>query len=50
MGLNDVHSLSHTKWNCKYHIIAEYIKNQLKEDELGEQLARSGISPLKGGK
>ena len=30
--------------------IAEYIKNQLKEDELGEQLARSGISPLKGGK
>ena len=20
MGLNDIHSLSHTKWNCKYHI------------------------------
>ena len=18
---NDVHSLSHTKWNCKYHIV-----------------------------
>ena len=30
--------------------IAEYIKNQLKEDELGEQLAMSGISPFKGGK
>ena len=108
MSLNDINSLSHTKWNCKYHIvfapkyrrkvfykekrvevgkilrqlcewkgvkiieaevcpdhvhmlveispklsvssfmgylkgkstsrIAEYIKNQLKEDELGEQL------------
>ena len=21
MGLNDIHSLSHTKWNCKYHIV-----------------------------
>ena len=21
MGLNDVNSLSHTKWNCKYHIV-----------------------------
>ena len=21
MGMNDVHSLSHTKWNCKYHIV-----------------------------
>ncbi len=21
MGLNDVHSLSHTRWNCKYHIV-----------------------------
>ena len=20
MGMNDVNSLSHTKWNCKYHI------------------------------
>ena len=20
MSLNDVNSLSHTKWNCKYHI------------------------------
>ena len=19
--MNDVHSLSHTKWNCKYHIV-----------------------------
>ncbi len=30
--------------------IAEYIKNQLKEDELGEQLTMSGSSPFKGGK
>ena len=21
MGLNDIHSLSHTKWNCKYYIV-----------------------------
>ena len=21
MGMNDVHSLSHSKWNCKYHIV-----------------------------
>ena len=21
MGMNDIHSLSHTKWNCKYRIV-----------------------------
>ena len=21
MGVNDINSLSHTKWNCKYHIV-----------------------------
>ena len=21
MGMNDLHSLSHSKWNCKYHIV-----------------------------
>ena len=21
LTLNDVHSLSHTKWNCKYHVV-----------------------------
>ena len=21
MNNNDIHSLSHTKWNCKYHIV-----------------------------
>ena len=30
--------------------IAEYIKNQLKEDQLGEQLTMSEIGPFKGGK
>ena len=143
MSLNDINSLSHTKWNCKYHIvfapkyrrkvfyeekrvavgkilrqlcewkgvkiveaevcpdhvhvssfmgylkgksstmlyeqfgelkykyrsrefwckgyyvdtvgkntsrIAEYIKNQLKEDQMGEQLTMSEIGPFKGGK
>ena len=21
MGLNDIHNLSHSKWNCKYHVV-----------------------------
>ena len=31
MSLNDINSLSHTKWVCKYHI-----RNQLKGSEMGE--------------
>lgn len=114
MSLNDIHSLSHSKWNCKYHIvfaskyrrkvfyrekraaigkilrqlcewkgvniieaevcpdhvhmlveippkivdtagenssrIAEYIRNQLKEDQLGEQLTMSEVGPFTGSK
>ncbi|MBQ3849060.1 MAG: IS200/IS605 family transposase [Clostridia bacterium] len=30
--------------------IAEYIQNQLKEDQLGEQLTMAGTGPFKGGK
>ena len=30
--------------------IAEYIQNQLKEDELGEQLTMAGTGPFKGGR
>ena len=30
--------------------IAEYIKNQLKEYQMGEQLTMSEIGPFKGGK
>ena len=30
--------------------IAEYIKNQLKEDELGEQMTIASIGPFTGGK
>ena len=30
--------------------IAEYIKNQLKEDMLGEQLTMSEVGPFKGSK
>ena len=30
--------------------IKEYIKNQLKEDELGEQLTFSNTDPFMGGK
>jgi len=21
MSINDIHSLSHSKWNCKYHVV-----------------------------
>ena len=21
MGMNDINSLAHTKWNCKYHVV-----------------------------
>ena len=30
--------------------IAEYIRNQLKEDELGEQMTIASIGPFAGGK
>ena len=59
MGLKDIDSLAHTKWNCKNHIdtvgknrsrIGENIKNQLKEEQLGEQLVMSEVGPFKGGK
>ena len=38
MGMNDMNSLSHTRWNCKYHIVfapkyrRKVIYNQYKED------------------
>ena len=45
MSLNDVNSLSHTKWNCKYHIVfapkyrRKEIYGQLKRD-IGEILRK----------
>ncbi len=27
MGLNDIHSLSHSKWNCKYHVVLSLEKS-----------------------
>ena len=98
MSMNDIHSLSHSKWNCKYHIvfapkyrrkvffgekkreigkilhlkykyrskefwckgyyvdtvgkkaerIREYIQNQLREDQLGEQLSFNPKDPFTG--
>lgn len=107
MSINDIHSLSHSKWNCKYHIvfapkyrrrvfygekkeaigkilrqlcewkgvniieaeacpdhihmlveippknahrIQEYIKHQLDEDKLGDQLRIPGVDPKKSKK
>ena len=43
--MKDYRSLSHTKWDCKYHVVfldevvvREYIRNQEKEDKRLEQL------------
>lgn len=49
MGLNDIHSLAHSKWNCKYHVVfaPKYIKHQLDEDKLGEQLNMPEVGPFK---
>ena len=54
----DEYSLTHTKWNCKYHIvftpkfrrkaIAEYVKNQEKEDMMEDQKSlKEYIDPFK---
>ena len=48
MGMNDINSLSHSKKNESR--IAEYVKNQLREDELGDQLVIPGTSPFTGRK
>ena len=45
MGLNDINSLAHSKWNCKYHIVfapkyrRKEIYGQLKRD-IGEILRK----------
>ena len=45
MGMSDVHSLSHSKWNCKYHIVfapkyrRQVIYREIKAD-IGEILRR----------
>lgn len=48
MGLNDINSLSHSKWNCKYPIVfaPKYIRNQLEEDKLGDQLSIAEVGYL----
>ena len=58
MGLNDIHSLSHTKWNCKYHIVfaPKYRRKvfyQEKRAEVGKILRQlcewKGVRLLEGG-
>jgi REP element-mobilizing transposase RayT len=54
----DENSLSHTKWECKYHLVfapkfrrKEYIKNQEQEDKMADQLSlKEFVDPFKGGK
>ena len=33
MGINDINSLSHTKWNCKYHIVFKKARETAKNEE-----------------
>ena len=59
----DVNSLSHTKWNCKYHIVfapkyrrkvaygklREDIRNQLQEDlEYDQMTIKEYVDPFTG--
>ena len=47
MGLNDINSLSHTKWNCKYHIaFAPKYRRKVfyKEKRLWERFCGSCVS------
>ena len=45
MGLNDINSLSHTRWNCKYHIVfapkyrRQVIYGKIKRD-IGQMLRK----------
>lgn len=53
MSLNDVNSLSHTKWNCKYHIVfaPKYRRNHEKREAVGKILRqlceRKGVKIVK---
>lgn len=43
MGMNDINSLSHTKWSCKYHIVfcpkfRRHIFYQQKKEAVGRIL------------
>ena len=42
MKNNDIHSLSHTKWNCKYHIVfaPKYRRKVFYGLELSSQMQR----------
>lgn len=46
MGLNDINSLSHSKWNCKYHIVFAPKYRRLEEDKLGDQLSIAEVGYL----
>ena len=44
MGMNDINSLSHTKWNCKYHIVfAPKYRRKVFYNE--KRIAKRGLRP-----
>ena len=59
MSLNDINSLSHTKWNCKYHIVFApkyrrkvFYKEKCAARKILRQLCETiaSIGPFAGGK
>ena len=46
MGLNDINSLSHSKWNCKYHIV--FAPKYRRKILYGEKAVSSFMGYLKG--
>ena len=44
MKNNDIHSLSHTKWNCKYHIVfaPKYRRKVFYGEKTAETIYRAG--------
>jgi len=50
-NLNDAHSLSHTKWNCKYHVVfaPKYRpKAFLWRAEIGNRSDTATVVPMEG--
>ena len=57
MKEKDINSLDHTTWRCQYHVVfapkyrrlQEYIKNQLTEDQIADQLGiKEFVDPFTG--
>lgn len=48
MSLNDINSLSHSKWNCKYHIVlfAPKFRRKVFYGEKKREIGRAAKHPI----